>query len=115
MRRTELETMYSKIRTVVPDEETYRAVIGIIEAEHIEAERHRKEIQAEGIEKARQAQVHLGRPRKQKPKSYQKVMGLYFNREITIAQAAALLGISPSVCYTWIREEREKQALAAEG
>ena len=104
----DFEGMYKELQTVIPDDTQYQAVVGIIEKERSQAKNASRELQAQGIARAREAKVSFGRPRSPKPKNYDKIMSVYLDGSLTIAQAANLLGVSRSLFYSWACREREK-------
>lgn len=61
--------------------------------------------QAEGIASAKARGVKFGRPRKPKPKNYERIAGLYLSGALTRAEAARRLGVSTSTFDRWIRED----------
>lgn len=66
-----------------------------------------KERQAEGIEIAK-AQGKFAKPITPKPDNWQELYEKYKQRELTATALAKKLGISRSLLYKWIREEKEK-------
>lgn len=108
MKEMDYQTLYEKIQNLVADDALCRSVIDVIESEREKAEKKQLQAQAEGIARARAASVPLGRPKIAKPKNYAQVIKLYLAHELTIDQAASLLKVSRSVCYSWICQEREK-------
>ena len=66
-----------------------------------------KERQAEGIEIAK-AQGKFAKPTTPKPDNWQELYEKYKQRELTATALAKKLGISRSLLYKWIREEKEK-------
>ncbi len=102
------EAVYEKLRQIILEEETYQSVVEVIETARSEMQKNRKEIQAKGIARAKAEQVSFGRPRIPKPKDYRKIMDLYLSGKVTMIQAASLMNVSRSLCYSWICEERNK-------
>ncbi len=102
------EALYEKIHQIISEEETYQSVVDVIETARGELQRNRREIQAKGIAKARAEKVPFGRPRIPKPKDYRQIMDLYLSGKVTMIQAASLMNVSRSLCYSWICEERNK-------
>ncbi len=103
------EAVYEKIHQIISEEEIYQSVVDVIETARSEMKIKRKANQAKGIAKAKAENVPFGRPRIPKPKEYRHVMDLYQSGKITMIQAANLMNISRSLCYSWICEERQKQ------
>ena len=102
------EAVYEKIHQVISEEDIYQSVVDVIETARSEMQKNRKEIQAKGIARAKAEQVSFGRPRIPKPKDYRQIMDLYLSGNITMIQAACLMNVSRSLCYSWICEERNK-------
>lgn len=65
-----------------------------------------KERQAEGIAIAKE-QGKFAKPTTQKPADWKELYRQYKHREITATGLAKKLGISRSLLYKWIREEKE--------
>ncbi len=63
-----------------------------------------KQRQAEGIAAAKARGVKFGRPRIAKPAHFEKVASAYRCGELTRAESAATLGISPATFDSWIKD-----------
>lgn len=61
--------------------------------------------QAEGIEAAKARGVHMGRPRKKRPRSYLSTKQSYLEGHITRAEAAAILNCGVTTFDKWLRED----------
>ncbi|MBQ8554319.1 MAG: recombinase family protein [Clostridia bacterium] len=64
--------------------------------------------QAEGIAAARARGVHLGRPVKEAPADFDRIVKAWENKEITIAEAMQMAGMSETTFY---RRRREMQLI----
>lgn len=64
---------------------------------------HRR--QAEGIAAAKARGIRFGRPRKERPESYEEVKRAYGRGEIARAQAAERLGVCASTFDRWLRQD----------
>ena len=102
------DAVYEKIHQIIPEEEIYQSVVDVLETARSELQKNRREIQARGIAKAKAEKVAFGRPRIPKPKDYRNIMDLYLAGKITMIQAANLMKVSRSLCYSWICEEKNK-------
>lgn len=61
--------------------------------------------QRAGIEAAKAKGKHLGRPRIEKPESWDEVSAQWKRKEITARQAMRMLGINKNIFYRWVKEE----------
>lgn len=61
--------------------------------------------QAEGIAIARAKGVHLGRPRKKRPRTYMKTRDLYLDGQLTRKEASARLGVSVNTFVRWLKAD----------
>ena len=76
------------------------------------AEEYRKRFrqkQSEGIARAQQAGVVIGRPTRKQDKRFRKVRDMYMAQEVTGQEAARLLGVAPSTFYRWLRQEHKQE------
>lgn len=65
--------------------------------------------QSEGIARAQQAGVVIGRPTRKQDKRFRKVRDMYMAQEVTGQEAARLLGVAPSTFYRWLRQEHKQE------
>lgn len=61
--------------------------------------------QRAGIDAAKAKGKHLGRPRIEKPESWDEVSAQWKRKEITARQAMRMLGINKNIFYRWVKEE----------
>lgn len=73
---------------------------------HVERE-HIHERQAEGIAAAQARGVRFGRPKIERPETYEAVRDAYREREITRAEAARQLGVCASTFDRWLKADAE--------
>lgn len=66
-----------------------------------------KQRQAEGIASAKARGVRFGRPKIERPETYQKTKRAYESGAITRKEAASRLKISITTFDTWMKEDRE--------
>ena len=64
-----------------------------------------KQRQTEGIAAAKQRGVRFGRPKKPRPRAYERLRASYLAGNITRAQAAKQLRICPRTFDAWLRED----------
>ncbi|MCQ2446508.1 MAG: hypothetical protein MJ141_06480 [Clostridia bacterium] len=108
----DFEKVYAEIRGLIAEDEVFAKIKKILEDEKKASDLRRKSVQAEGIARAKENHVKFGRKRIEKPSNYEKIMGLYQKKDISLDQGAKLLNVSRSVFYSWVCEEREKAAKA---
>lgn len=65
--------------------------------------------QSEGIARAQQAGVVIGRPTRKQDKRFRKVRDMYMAQEVTGQEAARLLGVAPSTFYRWLRQGHKQE------
>ncbi len=63
--------------------------------------------QREGMTRAQEQGVTLGRPSKRSDKRFEKIRGMYERREISAEEAAKRLHVSISTFYRWLRQSRK--------
>lgn len=66
--------------------------------------------QSEGIAAAKARGVKLGRPKKARPRHYERVKRAYDQGEINRAQASRRLGISMGTFDKWVKQDKHKHA-----
>lgn len=71
---------------------------------HVERENIRQR-QAEGIAAAHRRGVRFGRPRKERPGAYRKIVNLYGAGQLSRKEAACLLDVSVSTFDRWRKED----------
>ncbi|GKG87396.1 hypothetical protein CE91St35_15500 [Eggerthella lenta] len=76
--------------------------------------RKNKDLQAEGIKRARQRDVVLGRPKKAKPKNWPDIYEKCVSGFLSQNDASKLLGISRTTLNKWLKEEKEKSRATEE-
>lgn len=64
-----------------------------------------RERQRQGIDAAMRRGVKFGRPRIEKPKSYERIKAAYIRGEIRRKDAASMLGISMTTFDTWVKND----------
>lgn len=64
-----------------------------------------RERQRQGIEAAKKRGVKFGRPRIERPESYERVKAAYLRRDITRKDAALQLGISIGTFDNWVKND----------
>lgn len=77
----------------------------LIEQAAQEDRRRFRQKQSEGIARAQQAGVAIGRPTRKQDKRFRRVREMYQAQEVTGQEAARLLGVAPSTFYRWLRQE----------
>lgn len=60
--------------------------------------------QKEGIEEAKKKGVKFGRPKREKPESFEEVVKKWIRKEISLRQGAKLLDVGPSMFDKWLKE-----------
>lgn len=74
-----------------------------------EDRRRFRQKQSEGIARAQQAGIVIGRPTRKQDKRFHKVRDMYMAQEVTGQEAARLLGVAPSTFYRWLRQEHQQE------
>ena len=77
----------------------------LIERAAQEDRRRFRQKQSEGIARAQQAGVAIGRPTRKQDKRFRRVREMYQAQEVTGQEAARLLSVAPSTFYRWLRQE----------
>lgn len=77
----------------------------LIEQAAQEDRRRFRQKQSEGIARAQQAGVAIGRPTRKQDKRFRRVREMYQAQEVTGQEAARLLSVAPSTFYRWLRQE----------
>lgn len=104
-----LQENEEKLRTLVCDEALAEQILTIISDD--EAVRHAELIrkQSEGLKRARENGVRLGRPPAKRPRKFQSVYAMYQRGEISIRGASQMLGVSPGTFKRWVQEENARE------
>lgn len=107
-------------RKVQGDLSLHELLCGLVEDAIVTArERESAELrrrQREGMTRAQEQGVTLGRPTKRSDKRFEKIRALYEEKNITAEDAAKRLHVSISTFYRWLRQSRnaERKRLAEE-
>ncbi len=64
--------------------------------------------QSEGLKKARDRGVRLGRPPVKKPRKFMSIYTMYVNGQISARAAAQMLQVSPGTFKRWQKEVQER-------
>lgn len=99
-----------KIRTLLGnDEGLTEQILAVIQED--EAMRHAELVrrQSEGLKKARDRGVRLGRPPAKRPRKFQSVYAMYQAGEVSARAASQMLHVSPGTFKRWVIEENETQ------
>lgn len=101
-----LQENEEKLRALVGDEALAERILAVIAED--EAARHAELIrrQSEGLKRARESGVRLGRPPAKRPRRFQSVYAMYQRGELSIRGASQMLKVSPGTFKRWIQEER---------
>ncbi len=70
--------------------------------------------QREGMTRAQEQGVTLGRPSKRSDRRFEKIRMLYENKDISAEDAAKRLHVSISTFYRWLRQSRKADASGAD-
>ena len=100
------DALYERLEQSIPDEAMLSSVKEIIEDERIKEKKRRKTLQADGIAKAKENNVQLGRKPTPKPKNYEQIMALFLAGSISGTDSARLMNVSRTVLYRWAKEEQ---------
>ncbi|MCC8065067.1 MAG: hypothetical protein LIO70_08295 [Clostridiales bacterium] len=103
-----LQENEARLRALVCDEALAQQILDLIHED--EAARHAELIrkQSEGLKRARDSGVRLGRPPAKKPRKFQNVYNMYLKGEVSIRAASQMLNVSPGTFKRWSVEEAEK-------
>lgn len=93
-----------------PTEENLRAVVETVFAAEFAVQR---ESQKRGMKEAQERGVHVGRPRKLRPKCYPHVKELWLRGAVSARKAAKCCGVSAETFRKWTEEDAEKQTRRA--
>lgn len=98
-----------KLYDCLQDEEKAEAVFGIIEQFETEEDRKRLMKQKEGIKRAKESGVALGRPRLQIPDNFEEIMGEWEKGNLKAFVAARACGMGISTFYRYVRSYKNKK------
>ena len=95
----------TKLYALLENDSLADQVLALIHAD--EAERHTKLLQRqmEGLKRARQRGVRLGRPPVKRPKNFASVYALFSQANISARTASQILKVSPGTFKRWALEE----------
>ncbi|ERI98148.1 hypothetical protein LJB68_04545 [bacterium 210820-DFI.6.52] len=96
------------ILEIVEDEEKTDKIMALLEEAAKREKQRRLELQAKGIERARQKGTTLGRPRLPLPRDFPNIYRRYKSKEITAQHAQKLCNMSANTFYRVIHEFEEK-------
>ena len=104
-----LQENKDKIAALLCNEELTNKVLEIIDSD--EAQRHDALVQRqmEGLQKARERGVRLGRPPAKRPRRFQSIFEMYQDGQISARAASQMLNVSPGTFKRWITEEKDTQ------
>lgn len=107
---SELGLSENALFTMVDGKMTVEDLVGKLTAHLIEQaaqedRRRFRQKQSEGIARAQQAGVAIGRPTRKQDKRFRRVREMYQAQEVTGQEAARLLSVAPSTFYRWLRQE----------
>ncbi len=107
---SELGLSENALSTMVDGKMTVEDLVGKLTAHLIEQaaqedRRRFRQKQSEGIARAQQAGVAIGRPTRKQDKRFRRVREMYQAQEVTGQEAARLLSVAPSTFYRWLRQE----------
>ena len=98
-------TLHELLCTITAD-----AIRTVRERESAELRRR----QREGMTRAQEQGVTLGRPSKRSDRRFEKIRMLYENKDISAEDAAKRLHVSISTFYRWLRQSRKADASGAD-
>lgn len=103
-----LQKNKEKLRALVGDEALTEQILAVIADD--EAARHADLIrrQSEGLKRARESGVRLGRPPVKRPRRFQSVYAMYQRGEVSIRSASQMLKVSPGTFKRWMQEEQKE-------
>ncbi len=112
---SELGLSENALSTMVDGKMTVEDLVGKLTAHLIEQaaqedRRRFRQKQSEGIARAQQAGVAIGRPTRKQDKRFRRVREMYQAQEVTGQEAARLLSVAPSTFYRWLRQEGTDEA-----
>ena len=112
---SELGLSENALSTMVDGKMTVEGLVGKLTAHLIEQaaqedRRRFRQKQSEGIARAQQAGVAIGRPTRKQDKRFRRVREMYQAQEVTGQEAARLLSVAPSTFYRWLRQEGTDEA-----
>lgn len=70
--------------------------------------------QREGMTRAQEQGVTLGRPSKRSDRRFEKVRAMYENKEVSAEEASKRLRVSISTFYRWLRQSRKMDGTVKE-
>lgn len=100
-----------KLYDCLQDEEKAEAVLGIIEQFEMEEDRKRLMKQREGIKRARESGVALGRPKLKVPDNFEELLEEWENGIIKADMAARACGMGISTFYRRVRKYKDEKNL----
>lgn len=95
----------AKIYTLLNDTSLAEQVMALIRSDESERRTALAQRQAEGLQKAKERGVRLGRPRAKRPKKFSSVYTMFHNHEISARAAAQMLNVSAGTFKRWVQDE----------
>lgn len=100
-----------KLKELLNDQETVDAVCHLYEWTRQTEEEERKVRQMEGIKKAKESGIALGRPRLQIPDNFEELLEEWENGNLKADMAARVCGMGISTFYRRVRMYKDEKDL----
>lgn len=95
----------AKIYVLLNDTSLAEQVLELIHIDESERRAYLTQRQTEGLRKAKERGVRLGRPPVRRPKRFSSVYAMFHNHEISARAAAQMLNVSPGTFKRWVQAE----------
>lgn len=103
------DAFYDKLMKIVDNEDIANRIYKLIEARDEEEKELRRNVQMEGIQKAKEKGVSLGRPKINLPENFEEICAKYKEGKLSAQDGAALCNMGISTFYRRIRDYEEEQ------
>lgn len=103
------DTFYEQLLKIVGSKEKFEKICELIEIRDEEEKEWRRNIQMEGIQKAKENGVSLGRPKIDLPENFEEICAKYKEGKLSAQDGASLCNMGISTFYRRIRDYEEEK------
>lgn len=98
------ESLWADLYNIIGDRDKTDAVLAVLQEHEAKEKKRRLQRQRQGLEKAVEAGVKLGRPKSPMPKSLPRVIADYETGKISSKEAAGKLGVALGTYYKYLKK-----------
>lgn len=103
------DTFFEQLLKIVGNKEKVEKICKLIEVRDEEEKEWRRNIQKEGIQKAKEKGVSLGRPKINLPENFEEICTKYKEGKLSAQDGASLCNMGISTFYRRIRDYEEEK------